>query len=76
MADLLHDLFVKPMQITGIWRLAMLAPLALSISIVLKTIRCQRLRSIPLASLTLTFLILGGMLALGVALLLVFHLMA
>jgi hypothetical protein len=75
-ADLLHDLFVKPMQITGIWRLAMLAPLAFSIAIVLKTIRCQRLRSIPHASLMLAFLILSGMLALGLALLLVFHLMA
>jgi len=67
---------MKPMQITGIWRLAMLAPLAVSIAVVLKTIRCQRLRSVPLASLLLTLLILGGMMALGVVLLLVFHFMA
>jgi hypothetical protein len=74
--DLVESLFVKPMQISGIWRLAMLVPLAVSISIVLKTIRCERLRSIPLASLTLAVTIVGGMLALGVALLLIFYTMA
>jgi hypothetical protein len=74
--DLVESLFVKPMQISGIWRLAMLVPLAVSISIVLKTIRCERLRSIPLASLTLMLTIVGGMLALGVALLLIFYTMA
>jgi hypothetical protein len=74
--DLLHSLFLKPMQISGIWRLAMLVPLAFSISIVLKTIRCERLRSIPLASFVLAISILGGMMALGAALLLIFHSMA
>jgi hypothetical protein len=74
--DLFHSLFLKPMQISGIWRLAMLVPLAFSISIVLKTIRCERLRTIPLASFVLGISILGGMLALGAALLLVFRLMA
>ncbi len=64
------------MQITGIWRLAMLAPLAFSIAIVLKTIRCQRLRSVPLASLMLGLLILAAMLLLGVVLLLIFDAMA
>ena len=75
-ADLLQSMFFKPMQISGIWRLAMLVPLAISISIVLKTIRCERLRSIPLASLTLAGTIVGGMLALGAVLLLIFYSMA
>jgi antibiotic biosynthesis monooxygenase (ABM) superfamily enzyme len=75
-ADLLHSWFIKPMQISGIWRLAMLVPLAFSISIVLKTLRCRQLRSIPLASLVLAVSIVGGMMALGAALLLIFQLMA
>jgi len=74
--DLLHSLFVKPLQITGIWRLAMLIPLAVSISIVLKTIRCERLRSIPVASFVLAVSIVSGMMALGAVLLLIFRLMA
>lgn len=75
-AEFLRDLFMKPMEITDFWRLAMLVPLAFSIAIVLKTIRCQRLRSVPLASLLLGLLLLGAMMLLGVALLLVFHIMA
>jgi hypothetical protein len=74
--DLFHSMFLKPMQISGIWRLAMLIPLAFSISIVLKTIRCERLRAIPVASFVLAVSILAGMMALGAALLLIFNLMA
>jgi hypothetical protein len=74
--DTLHALFIKPMQISGRSSLAMLVPLAFSISIVLKTIRCERLRAIPVASFVLAISILGGMLALGAALLLIFQLMA
>jgi hypothetical protein len=51
MAEFLEALFVRPIQISGIGRLAMLLPLTLSVSIVYKTIRCRRLRSVPLASL-------------------------
>jgi hypothetical protein len=74
--DMLPSLLLKPMQISGIWRLAMLVPLAFSIAIVLKTIRCERLRSVPVASFVLGISIVGGMLALGAALLLVFQLLA
>jgi len=76
MIDLLRDVFVKPVPIYGVWRLAMLVPLALMVSIVYKTIRCQRLRSVPLASLSLCVLIVGGMLAIGLFLLVTFRLLA
>lgn len=74
--DFIESLFAKPMQIAGVGRLAMLAPLALSIALVLRTVRCRRLSAIPLASLTLAISILGGMMLLGVVLLLIFHFMA
>jgi hypothetical protein len=73
---LVDSLFVQPMSITDVWRLLMLVPLALSISIVYKTIRCQRLRSVPVASIVLCGMILGGMMSIGVALLVIFRLLA
>lgn len=76
MLEFLPDLFVKPLPITGIGRLGMLVPLALMISIVYKTIRCERLRSVPLASLKLCFMIVSCMLAIGVFLLVTFRLLA
>ncbi|MFH1419063.1 MAG: hypothetical protein ABII12_12360 [Planctomycetota bacterium] len=74
--DALQSIFIRPMQITGISRLAMLAPLLLSVSIVYKTIRCRRLAAIPLASLLLSVVLVGGMMALGVVLLIIFLLLA
>ncbi len=72
----LDTLFLKPLSITDVWRLLMLVPLCLSVSIVYKTIRCPRLRSVPAASLTLCFMILAGMMSIGVALLIVFRVLA
>jgi hypothetical protein len=70
------SLFVKPMSITGSWRLLMLVPLTLSVSIVFKTIRCQQLRAVPAASVVLCGIILAGMMSIGVALLIIFRLLA
>ncbi|MBN2561814.1 MAG: hypothetical protein JXQ75_12875 [Phycisphaerae bacterium] len=75
-AEFFQALFVKPISITGIGRLAMLVPLALSISIVYKTIRCERLRSVTMASLTLCLMIVFFMMLIGVVLLIVFRLLA
>ncbi|MCG8405880.1 MAG: hypothetical protein MI923_11860 [Phycisphaerales bacterium] len=74
--DFVHDLFVKPIPITGTGRLLMLVPLALMVSVVYRTIRCERLRSVPLASLSLCFMIVTGMLLIGVVLLAAYHLLA
>ncbi len=65
-SEVFQSLFVKPIPITGIGRLGMLLPLSLSIAIVYKTIRCQRLGSIPLASLRLGLMIVLGMMVIGV----------
>jgi hypothetical protein len=76
MIEFLPDLFVKPLPVSGIGRLGMLVPLALMISIVYKTIRCERLRSVPLDSVRLCFMIVCCMLAIGVFLLVTFRLLA
>lgn len=72
----LYDLVVNPIEIRGIGRLLMLAPLILAVSLVYKTIRCRELRHVPLASIKLCILILSGMMAIGVALLVTFRLLA
>ena len=68
--------FDSGIAIRGYMRLGLLAPLALSISIIYKTIHCHRVRDIPMASLVLCVSILAGMMSIGVGLLLVFKLMA
>jgi len=73
---LLAALFIDWIPITGVGRLGMLLPLALSVSIVYRTIRCERLAAIPLASLVLWVTIVGGMMLIGVILLAIFHLLA
>lgn len=71
------SLFVKPMSITGVGgRLALLIPLSLSISIVWKTIRCERLSAIPLASVRHCFMIVMVMMLIGAALYGIFRLLA
>ncbi len=74
--SLLRDLFVEPAQIRGIGRLLMLVPLTLMVSVVYKTIRCERLASVPMASLSMTFTIVTLMLLIGALLLVAFRLLA
>lgn len=74
--NLLAALFIDWIPITGAGRLGMLLPLALSVSIVYRTIRCERLAAIPLASLVLWITIVAGMMLIGLVLLVVFHLLA
>ncbi len=50
-----------PIDPSGVQRLLLLIPLCLSISIVYKTTRCERLREIPLATLALWVTLIGGM---------------
>ena len=76
LAQLPQGLFIKPISITGFGGLGMLVPLCLAISIVYKTIRCERLSAIPLASLSLCAMIVVSMLAIGAVLLGVFQLLA
>ena len=73
---MLAQLFMKPISITGPARLGMLVPLVLAISIVYKTIRSERIGAIPLASVSLCFMIVFCMMLIGVALYGVFYLLA
>lgn len=58
--------------IGGIWRVAMLIPLSLSVAVVYKTTRCRQLRDVPMAVLGLWLTIVLGMYSVGVAAWLVF----
>jgi len=76
MSELIHAVFVEPITITGVGRLLMLVPLAMMVSIVYKTIRCSKLSSVPLASVQLCTMIVGGMMLIGGFLMVVFRLLA
>jgi hypothetical protein len=65
-----------PMQITGVQHLMLLGPLCVAISIIYKTIRCQDLREVPLAALIQCVTIILGMLGVGVAVWLLYLLLA
>jgi hypothetical protein len=54
-----------PVSLTGLQRLLLLVPLCLSISVVYKATRCERLSEIPLAVLALWATIVGGMVGVG-----------
>ena len=68
MTGVLAGLFVTPITLTGFQHALLLAPLSLAISLVYKTIRCQKLENIPLASLVLCITIIAGMYAVGIGL--------
>ncbi len=72
----LKRLFMEPMQITGIWRLLMLVPLAISISVVWSTMRRERMAAIPMATLKMSAQILVGMMLIGIVLYGVFQMLA
>jgi len=76
LAQILHDFLIRPIPVTGAGRLGMLVPLALAISIVYKTIRCERVRSVPLASVSLCVTIVVCMLLIGAVLLGIFRVLA
>ncbi|HEY3244000.1 MAG TPA: hypothetical protein VGM03_11690, partial [Phycisphaerae bacterium] len=54
----------------------LLLPLCLSISIVYKTLRCRRLRDVPLSALVLWITIIIGMYAVGIGMFAVYRLFA
>lgn len=76
MDALLAAMFVQPLSITGVGRIAMLAPLCLSVALVYKTIRCERLSEIPKASVVLWVTILACMMLIGAGLLVVSNMLA
>ncbi len=74
--EALRAVFVNYIEIHGVWRLVMLAPLILSVSIVYRTLRCRKLSAVPLSSLRLCVSILVTMMLFGGVLLAVYRIMA
>jgi uncharacterized membrane protein YoaT (DUF817 family) len=52
-------------QLSGVQRFLLMLPLCLSIAVVYKTTRCERLRDVPVAALMLWVTIALGMYAVG-----------
>jgi len=76
MTGLLAALFTTPITLTGWQHALLLLPLCLSISVVYKTVRCDEVREIPLASLVLWVTMVAGMYAVGIGLWLLYLLTA
>ncbi len=58
-------LFTTAIPLSGVQRFLMLLPLCLSIAVVYKTTRCDDLREVPAAALTLWVTIVAGMCIVG-----------
>jgi hypothetical protein len=72
--DLLATLFVEPILVTGLARLAMLGPLCLSVAVVYKTLKLADLRRLVASCAALWAVMVGGLMAVGVVLLVVYEL--
>lgn len=66
MTLLVLALFSSPLMLSGMQRSLLVLPLCLSISVVYKTIRCERLADMPVAALGLWVTIILGMYAVGI----------
>ncbi len=75
MIGALAGLFTTAVQLTGIQRSLLMLPLCLSIAIVYKTTRCDKLGDIPVATLILWITIVLGMYAVGLGLWVAFQIM-
>ena len=76
MIDVLAMLFLNPMTL-GRWQsMVLLLPLCLAVSVVYKTTKCGNVHDIPLASVVSWITIVVGMYAVGIALFLLYEVMA
>ena len=75
MIGALAGLFTTAVQLTGIQRSLLMLPLCLSIAIVYKTTRCDKLGDIPVATLILWITIVLGMYAVGLGVWVAFQIM-
>jgi hypothetical protein len=72
----LAQFFITPLTLTGLQKMLLSLPLCLSISIVYKTTRVTHVRELPWAVLGLWLTIVVGMYLVGLAVWVVFHLLA
>ncbi len=68
MTTALAQLFVSGVELNGTQKFLMMLPICLSIAIVYKTTRCERLRDVPVEALVLWVSIVAGMYAVGLGL--------
>ena len=64
----LATLFVTGFELNGTQRFLLMLPICLSIAVVYKATRCERLRDIPAASFLLWVSIVAGMYSVGLGL--------
>lgn len=74
MNGFLAALFVDGLELNGIHRFLLMLPICLSIAIVYKTTRCDRLRDLPKDVLVLWVSIVAGMYSVGLGLWAMFEL--
>ena len=73
MSDLLA-VFLQPVVLARWQQMLMLLPLCLTVSVVYKTTRCERVRDIPWAAFVSWITIVVGMYLVGITLLVVYEL--
>ncbi len=69
-------LFLHPASLSRVQQMLMLLPLCLSISLVYKTTKCERVRDIPWATLVSWVTIVVGMYLVGIGLWVAYQLLA
>ncbi len=75
MIGALAGLFTAAVQLTGLQRSLLILPLCLSIAIVYKTTRCDKLSDVPVAALLPWITIVLGMYAVGLGVWVTFQIM-
>ncbi len=65
MTGLVAQFMVDPIAVHGLWRALLIIPLCLSISIVYKVTRLERLAELPAAAAALSLTIILGMYGVG-----------
>ncbi len=73
MTALLASFLLDGIELSGRQRFLLMLPLCLSIAVVYKATRCERMRDLPTAALVLWVTIVAGMYAVGFGLWAVFN---
>ena len=68
MTELLATFMLHPMTLTRLEQVILLLPLCLCVSLVYKTIKCDDVRDIPIATLKNWITVVVGMYVVGIAL--------
>ena len=75
MSDMLAY-FVYPVDLSRVQQLLLLLPLCLTVSVIYKTTKCTEIRDIPVAVVVSWLTIVAAMIAVGFAVILLYHFLA